>query len=43
MPKSPFGPGWVYVSVEMRTRDGVQTQHQLWRNKKTGELKWFKL
>ena len=34
--KCPFGEGWVYVSVQMRGG----SQHRLWRNKKTKELKW---
>lgn len=38
---SPFGPGWVYVTVEMRSRAGVQRQHQLWRHRNTGKLKWY--
>jgi hypothetical protein len=42
-PTSPFGPGWVYVTVVMRSIDGVCTQSQLWRNRKTGEQRWHKL
>jgi len=43
MPKSPFGPGWVYVTVECGSRDGIGFHRQLWKNKKTKELKWFTL
>ena len=38
-PKSPFGPGWRYVTVVMRGG----TQSQLWRNRFTQELRWHKL
>jgi hypothetical protein len=42
MPKSPFGKGWAYVTVVMSGYP-VTTQKQLWRNTKTGELKWHTL
>lgn len=41
--QSPFGPDWKYVTVEMRCRDGVQTQARLWKHRQTGELKWERL
>lgn len=40
---SPFGQGWTYQTVTMRSIEGVCTQAQLWKNRKTGELRWHKL
>ena len=41
--KSPFGKGWVYVAVECGSRNGIGFHRQLWRNTKTGKLKWHNL
>lgn len=39
----PLMSEWAYVTVTMSSTDGIQTQHQLWKNKKTGELRWYPL
>lgn len=41
-PQSPFGPGWRYVTSAMRGINGEQFCHQLWLERKTGKLKWYK-
>jgi hypothetical protein len=37
MPKSRY---WSYVTVVMRSHEGICTESQLWRHKKTGYLIW---
>lgn len=42
-PESPFGPGWTYQGCSMASIDGVQMQHQTWKNKKTGAVRSHRL
>lgn len=40
-PMSPFGDNWKFVTVLVKTcRDGCEKVSQLWKHKRTGELRW---
>lgn len=42
-PVSPWGPQWKFMAGVLRKVNGEDLLHQLWRNKKTGETKWYRV